>query len=98
MNDIARGFVRNDPAASFSLHADAYTEPAWFAVDRDEIIGRTWQWVCHVESVRDPGSYVATEVAGRPVVVVRGGDGDLRAFDNVCRHRAHELLSGVGRG
>ncbi|MXZ53641.1 MAG: Rieske 2Fe-2S domain-containing protein [Acidimicrobiaceae bacterium] len=80
-----------------SLHADAYTEFRWHEIDQREIIARTWQWVCHIESLRDPGSYVALEVAGMPVALVRGRDGELRAFYNVCQHRAHELLSGSGR-
>ncbi len=79
-----------------SLHADAYTDPRWADVEREAIFSRTWQWVCHVEKLRDPGAYVTTAVAGRSVLVVRSGGGDLRAFSNVCRHRAHELLSGEG--
>ena len=80
-----------------SLHADAYTEPRWHEVEQREVFARTWQWVCHIESLRDPGSYVALDVAGMPVVLVRGHDGELRAFYNVCQHRAHELLAGTGR-
>ena len=93
---IAAGYDP-DPTRSMSLHADAYTEFRWHEIDQREIIARTWQWVCHIESLRDPGSYVALEVAGMPVALVRGRDGELRAFYNVCQHRAHELLSGSGR-
>ena len=53
--------------------------------------------MCHSEKLAEPGSYVADSVAGNPICVVRGTDGELRAFYNVCRHRAHELLSGEGR-
>lgn len=92
---INEGFSPN-PSASFSLRAEAYTDPRWHAVDLREIIGRTWQWVCHVEKVREPGAYIAVEIAGRPIAVIRDGDGVLRAFYNVCKHRAHALLSGEG--
>ncbi|MFD9946857.1 SRPBCC family protein [Nonomuraea sp. NPDC059023] len=85
-----------DPALSMSLHADAYTDPAWFDVDQRAIFARTWQWLCHVEKLREPGSYVSATVAGLPVVAVRDESGTLRAFYNVCKHRAHELLSGCG--
>ncbi|MBB5084920.1 aromatic ring-hydroxylating oxygenase subunit alpha [Nonomuraea endophytica] len=85
-----------DPALSMSLHADAYTDPAWFDVDQRAIFARTWQWLCHVEKLREPGSYVSATVAGMPVVAVRDESGTLRAFYNVCKHRAHELLSGCG--
>lgn len=85
-----------DPARSFSLHADAYTDPRWFAFEQDAIFARTWQWVCHEEKLRAPGSYVTTTVAGRPVALLRDREGTLRGFYNVCKHRAHELLSGEG--
>ncbi|MGA4988098.1 aromatic ring-hydroxylating oxygenase subunit alpha [Nonomuraea bangladeshensis] len=92
---IAAGYDP-DPALSMSLHADAYTDPAWFAVDQREIFARTWQWLCHGEKLREPGGYVTATVAGMPIVAVRDEAGTLRAFYNVCKHRAHELLSGSG--
>lgn len=86
----------DDPARSMSLRAEAYTEPEWAKVEADAIFARSWQWICHVEKLRDPGSYYSTTVAGMPIVVVRGRGEDLRGFYNVCKHRAHELLSGSG--
>lgn len=85
-----------DPARSLSLRAEAYTEPRWHQLDLDQIIAKTWQWVCHVEKVRKPGSFVTIEIAGKPIAIVRDRDGGLRAFYNVCKHRAHALLSGEG--
>lgn len=85
-----------DPANSMSLRSEAYTDPKWHAADLQGIFARTWQWVCHVEQLNRPGSYVATTVAEMPVAVVRDRSGGLRAFYNVCKHRAHELLSGSG--
>ncbi len=85
-----------DPGASLSLHADAYTRPEWFDHEQRTVFARTWQWVGHVELVRDPGAYVATTVAGMSIAVVRDKAGELRAFYNVCKHRAHELLDGRG--
>jgi len=85
-----------DPALSHSLRAEAYTDPRWAEADARAIFARTWQWICHVEKLRTPGSYVSATVAGMPVAVVCNRDGGLRAFYNVCKHRAHELLSGSG--
>jgi choline monooxygenase len=93
--ELASGF-HEDPARSMSLRAAAYTEPEWLAADQAAVFGRSWQWVCHVEKLAAPGSYVATTVAGMPVVVVRSRAGVLRAFYNVCKHRAHELVTGSG--
>lgn len=95
--DVLAAGRSDDPAASMSLHASAYVEQRWFDVDQAAIVRRTWQWWCHVERLRSPGQYVAGDVAGMPVVVVRGEDGELRAFYNVCRHRAHELVKGAGQ-
>jgi carnitine monooxygenase subunit len=85
-----------DPARSWSLRAEAYTDPRWTDVDVQAIFARTWQWICHVEQLRDPGSYVSVTVAAMPIAVVRDRGGQLRAFYNVCKHRAHELLRGSG--
>ena len=95
VQEIAAGY-HPDPARSLSLRSAAYTEPRWLEADLSGIFARTWQWVCHVESLAGPGSYVSTTIAGMPVAVVRDRAGNLRAFYNVCKHRAHELLSGSG--
>lgn len=94
--DIAEGWSP-DANASHSLHADAYTDPGWFGLDQSEIIRRSWQWVCHEEKLREPGAYVSVEIGGMPIVAVRGRDNQLRAFYNVCKHRAHQLLTGEGQ-
>ena len=92
---IKAGWTTN-PASSMSLHSDAYTEPKWYEQDQQQIITKSWQWLCHIEKLRDPGSYVTDTIAGMPIVAVRDGEGRLRAYFNVCKHRAHELLSGSG--
>lgn len=85
-----------DPARSLSLRAEAYIDPRWHDFERETIFARTWQWVCHEEKLRTPGAYLAVEIAGRPIAIVRDREGVLRAFYNVCKHRAHELLRGEG--
>ncbi|MDX3662188.1 ring-hydroxylating oxygenase subunit alpha [Streptomyces sp. ID05-26A] len=92
---IATGY-HPDPARSMSLRAEAYVEPRWAAFEDRAVFSRTWQWLCHVEQLAAPGSYLASTVAGMPIAVVRERTGVLRAFYNVCKHRAHELLSGSG--
>ena len=92
---IRAGFDPN-PAASHSLSAEAYTCEAWFGADQQQILAKTWQWVCHVEKVRVPGAYATAQIAGQSILVVRDRDHQLHAFYNVCKHRAHELLAGEG--
>lgn len=93
---ISSGFDAN-PSRSMSLQAAAYTEDRWYDVDTQTILARSWQWVCHVEKLREAGSFVTATIAGKPVAIVRDGEGTLRAFYNVCKHRAHELLRGEGQ-
>ena len=78
----------------------AWTIPASWYVDTDlydlelnSVFSNTWQLAARVDQVRQPGQYVTTDVAGEPVVVVRGNDGVLRGFFNVCRNHAAALMT-----
>ncbi len=78
----------------------AYTIPAaWYVDDRiagleaTNVFGRTWQVVARVDQLARPGEFVTTELAGEPLVVVHGRDGQLRAFYNVCRHHAAAVVT-----
>lgn len=88
-----------DPVASrsHSLNARCYQDPQFLAVEQEQVFARSWQFLCHEEKLRDRGSYIATEVQGQSVFATRSDDGELRAFYNVCQHRAHELLRGEGK-
>ena len=96
LTEITRGYDP-DPARSTSLGAQSYTDARFLQVEREAVFYRSWQWVCHVERLREPGRYVVAEVQGRSIVLLRDGGGVLRAFYNVCKHRAHELLKGAGK-
>lgn len=81
-----------------NLDPGVYTTAESFLAERDSIFARTWQLIGPVFGVSEPGSYVATEIAGLKVFVLRGRDGTLRGFRNVCRHRGARLLEeGSGR-
>ncbi|MGB0034415.1 MAG: aromatic ring-hydroxylating dioxygenase subunit alpha [Candidatus Acidiferrales bacterium] len=80
--------------------ADAYTIPApWYTdervaeLERQNVFARTWQAVGRADQVAKPGQYVTADIAGEPVVVVRGNDNQLRAFFNVCRHHAMTVMN-----
>ncbi len=92
---ISTGYHEH-PSHSLSLRKEAYTDQEWYDADLAGVIRKSWQWVCHVEKLREPGSYVTHNVGGHPIAIVRDRSGTLRAFYNVCKHRAHELLSGEG--
>jgi len=75
-----------------------YTDPDMLEAERRAVFARTWQAVGRAGWVAAPGSYFGCEIAGEPVLVVRGEDGVLRAFSNVCRHRGALLAEGQGCG
>jgi Rieske 2Fe-2S family protein len=68
-----------------------YTDPAIFELEKRNIFERQWQYVCRAEDVPAPGRFVRTVIGNENVIVVRGRDGELRAFLNVCRHRGSTL-------
>jgi choline monooxygenase len=69
-----------------------YSDPAIYAAECRKVFARTWQMVGRLEQVAAPGSFLTSDIAGEPIVVVRDPDGALRAFFNVCRHRAARVL------
>lgn len=81
-----------------TLDAALYRGAAQYELERRTIFGRSWLLLAHESQLPAAGSYVATSVAGFPLIVVRGEDGRIRAFHNVCRHRAGPLAEdGDGR-
>jgi len=69
------------------LPAGCYTAPEFFAFEQAEVFSRSWICVGRIEQVADPGDCLATEVAGEPLLVVRGEDGTIRALSAICQHR-----------
>ena len=82
--------------AAWTLASRFYTDPAVLDLEKHRVFDRTWQLVGTSEKVAQPGDYFTADVAGEPVVVVRGADSELRAFINVCRHRGGAVAEGAG--
>ena len=61
--------------------------------ERQNVFGRNWQVVARADQLTHPGNFVSTDLANEPLVVVRGSDGQLRAFYNVCRHHAAAVVT-----
>ena len=85
--------ITDEPMTSFTLPSEYYTNPAVYEREKEAIFYRTWQYVAHRSAFTEPGDYVTLRICDQNVFVMKGGDGVLRAFYNVCRHRAHELLA-----
>jgi len=76
-----------------TIPAAWYVDPRIAELERLTVFSKTWQLVARTEQVKTPGQFVSTRVAGEPIVVVRGNDGTLRAFYNVCRHHAAAVVT-----
>ena len=75
-----------------SLARAFYTDPALFQTDLEAVFHREWLFVAAECEVSSPGQYVAVDVGGSPILVVRDNEGTLRAFHNSCRHRGSKLV------
>jgi len=74
-----------------------YSDEELLRRERRRIFARSWQYGGRADQVAEPGSFLATDAGGIPLLVTRGSDGVLRAFLNVCRHRGAILTEGCGR-
>lgn len=82
------------PALPPTLPGWTYADPGIHAAEVARIHRPAWQLVAHVSELPAPGDYVTFEALGERAFVIRGEDGGVRAFHNVCRHRAHAVLQG----
>lgn len=85
-----------DLSRASTLPARWYTAPEFLDAERRLVFQRTWQYVGLAASLAAPGSFLAAEIAGEPVLVTRDHSSVLRALSNVCRHRASLLAEGSG--
>lgn len=94
LEDVLAGFDDTAPLERAStIPADWYIDPRIAALERRTVWSRTWQLVGRAAQVAEPGAFATAQVAEEPVVVVRGSDGVLRGFFNVCRHHAAAVMT-----
>ena len=88
-----RAPARTEKAAGpgLALEPRLYFDPAVAEFEDRSIFGRTWQLAGHIGDVPETGSWLTARAGSQSVLVVRGEDGALRAFRNVCRHRGRRL-------
>lgn len=78
------------------LATDAYTGADWYEREMKTLFARSWICAGVTTDLAEPGDYVTAQAGHHPLMVLRGADGDLRAFHNMCRHRGSALLEGAG--
>ena len=79
------------PATHFT-DGRIYRDDTIFAEEQARIFARVWKIACHESEIPNPGDYRTAEQAGVPLVVVRGEDGTIRSFVNVCSHRGARIV------
>ena len=75
-----------------------YTSPEFAQVEIEKVFAKAWLVACSVDHVAEPGDYFEYRAGPYSVLIVRGDDGELRAFQNSCRHRGNILCEGAGGG
>ena len=99
--------VHEQIECAFTLASRFYTDPTVLEIEKEKIFRRSWQMVGTTmqpcgemngvkKTISDPESYFTAEIAGEPVLIIRDKQGTLRAFSNVCRHRAGPIALGSG--
>jgi len=76
-----------------TIPAPWYVDPRIAELENLTVFSKTWQVIGRADQVEKPGQFVSATVAGEPIVAVRGTDGQLRAFYNVCRHHAAKVVT-----
>ena len=82
-----RALVRPD-----SVHRDVYLDPVLFQLELKRIFARAWHYLCHESRLPRSGDYLTADIAGNPVIVIRGEDNLVRALHNRCAHRGAKVL------
>ena len=79
----------------FSLPGWIYHDPEFFELEKQVIFRKAWQLVCHENDIPAKGDFQTFEFLNESILTVRGSDGRVRSFHNVCRHRASRLVDGT---
>ncbi len=94
MQEILASYDENAPLSEAStIPAPWYVDARIAELEARTVFSKSWQMVGRVEQVQKPGQFVTASVVGEPILVVRGNDGVLRAFFNVCRHHAAAVVT-----
>jgi len=78
----------------FSLPGWIYHDAEFLAAEKQRVFATSWQILCHVNDIPNPGDYHTLDFLGEPLVAVRAQDGGINTFFNICRHRAARILDG----
>ncbi|WP_337184333.1 aromatic ring-hydroxylating dioxygenase subunit alpha [Shinella sp.] len=93
MNEMIRDISVPDGWDRSGLPGWCYHSPALLELERQHVFREHWQIACHLSDIPEPGNYLAMDVVGERALILRGQDGAVRAFHNICRHRGSRLVA-----
>ena len=77
---------------SKSLPAWTYTSNEFFELEKNSLFLCNWQLICHTSNIPNIGDYFTLNIFHERILVIKGNDNVIRAFHNVCSHRATKLI------
>jgi choline monooxygenase len=97
MKSLKEIIASYDPSAPLdqasTIPASWYIDELVYELELQNVFAQSWQLAGRADQVGNPGQYITSEIAGEPIVVVRGADNILRGFFNVCRHHAAAVMT-----
>ncbi|MBT6511580.1 MAG: Rieske (2Fe-2S) protein, partial [Rhodospirillaceae bacterium] len=97
-SDIRERLSRPTGDGGTCLPNACYTDAEWLKLENERLFARTWMYAGCLDQLAQPGDAFPTTIGGKPVLLVHGRDGEIRAFHNVCRHRGAVLVDKPCKG
>ena len=88
--------IRRPLLEAETLPPACYTSEEFFKREVETIFMREWNFIGRADYIPNPGDYYTVDFAGVPLLIMRGDDGQVRAFVNSCRHRGSKVVTGKG--
>jgi phenylpropionate dioxygenase-like ring-hydroxylating dioxygenase large terminal subunit len=93
MNELVRDLAIPNDWDRRGLPGWTYHSDALFDLEKQHVFREHWQIACHVSDLPEPGNYITLDIVGERALILRGQDGQVRAFHNICKHRGSRLVA-----
>ena len=93
MNEMIRDLTVPNDWDRRGLPGWTYHSDALFELEKQHVFREHWQIACHISDLPEPGNYITLDLAGERALILRGQDGEIRGFHNICKHRGSRLVA-----
>jgi choline monooxygenase len=94
LEDIIDSYDPNAPLEqAWTIPSSWYTNEQLYELELQTVFTKSWQYAARMDQLKHPGNYVTADIAGEPIVVIKGSDNVVRGFFNVCRHHAAAVMT-----